>query len=481
MNSNTNKKVLFIIPNIVGDKGAATAPLPGVAYIAGSARTAGYAVGVIDMRVEPNDIFERISSFAPDLIGISFMSMEFSHVFDFVNSLKIKFPSIPLIMGGAGGSTLGIQVLKATTAEYVLTREGERAIVELLSGKDISQISSLIWKNERGEIVENPQRPFELNLDELAFPAYDLFPMEQYVDSKIPIVTSRGCPYLCTFCANKAAQGAPWRPRTPENILKEISFWHEKGFRQFHFVDDNFTLNMQRAEKICDMIITSGMKIRWDLRNGIRADKISEQLLAKMKQAGCFYFALGIESIDQEVLDKMKKNLKAEEVFEAVRIARKAGIPFGGFFIIGLLGDTYAKFLKCYDFAKHAGFSEVRFYNPIPFPSTELYAELVERNLLLSSPEEYLNMNSKTFGEDPIFATPEFSAEERKKAIRLGQKLVMQKLLTKEFGNIAGTAAALLWQMKPLQAALKGPGLQAWRVLRKYKKRKAMQAVVRNR
>ena len=238
---------------------------------------------------------------------------------------------------------------------------------------------------------------------------------------------------------------------------------------------------MQRAEKICDMIITSGMKIRWDLRNGIRADKISEQLLAKMKQAGCFYFALGIESIDQEVLDKMKKNLKAEEVFEAVRIARKAGIPFGGFFIIGLLGDTYAKFLKCYDFAKHAGFSEVRFYNPIPFPSTELYAELVERNLLLSSPEEYLNMNSKTFGEDPIFTTPEFSAEERKKAIRLGQKLVMQKLLTKEFGNIAGTAAALLWQMKPLQAALKGPGLQAWRVLRKYKKRKAMQAVVRNR
>src|SRR3989344_6076967 len=473
------KKVLFIVPNIVGDKGAATAPLPGVAYIAGAARAAGYEVKIIDMRVEPKGLFKRIELLAPDLIGISFMTMEFSHVFDFVNSLKTAFPKIPLVMGGAGGSTLGIQVLKSTTAEYVLTREGERAIVELLSGKENAQISSLIWKDERGKIIENSARPFELKLDELAFPAYDLFPMELYVDSKIPVVTSRGCPYLCTFCANKAAQGAPWRPRTPENILKEISFWHEKGFRQFHFVDDNFTLDMSRAEKICDLILASGMKIRWDLRNGIRADKVDENLLTKMKQAGCFYFVFGIESLDQEVLDKMKKDIKVENIKKGVQIARKSGIPFGGFFIIGLLGDTYAKFLKCYDFAKHAGFSEVRFYNPIPFPSTELYAELVERNMLLSKPEEYLNMNSKTFGDDPIFATPEFSVEERKKAIKLGQKLVMQKLLAKEFGSIAGTAAALLWQVKPLQAALKGPGMQVWRTLRRYKRRKVM--TVRNR
>lgn len=465
------KKILFIIPAIVGDKGAATAPLPGIAYIASIARQAGHKVEAVDLRVDPgkNNLFKKIRKFSPDYIGISFMLMEFSPVFDFINMLKSEFQNIPFIIGGPGGSTFGIKVLEETKADYVITREGEYALLELLNGEDISKISGLIWKKDN-KLICNPVRQFNIKLDDLPFPAYDIFPIEKYIDSKIPIVTSRGCPYQCTFCANKASLGAPWRPRSPENIFAEIKYWYDKGFRQFHFVDDNFTFDMDRAEKICDLIIQSGMKIKWDLRNGIRADKINERLLAKMKQSGCFYFAFGIESIDQEVLDKMKKNLKTEDIFKAVRIARNVGIPFGGFFIIGLLGDTYEKFLKSYEFAKNAGFNEIRFYNPIPFPGTELYTELEKNNLLLYKPEEYLNTNSKTFSEDPIFATPEFSIEERKLAIKLGQKLVMQKILVKEFGKSLGLFALFLWKIKLFRKIIKIPGIFIWKIFRKRKK-----------
>lgn len=466
----TSKKIIFIIPNIVGDKGAATAPLPGVAYLASMLRSKGHNISLVDMRVEPNkkDLFNKIQKFSPDFIGISFMAMEFEPVFEFVNMLKLQFPEIPIVIGGAGGSTLGLQVLEKTSAEFLITREGEYALLDLLDEKKLEDIAGLAWKKD-GKIIQNNPRQFEFDLDKLPFPAYDIFPMNKYIDSKIPIVTSRGCPYQCTFCANKASMGAPWRPRSPENIFAEIKHWYDKGFRQFHFVDDNFTFDMHRAEKICDLIIQSGIKIKWDLRNGIRADKIDENLLTKMKKSGCFYYALGIESIDQDVLNKMKKNLNVEDIYKAIEISRKVGIPFGGFFIIGLIGDTFEKFLKCYNFAKTAGFSEIRFYNPIPFPGTELYEELVEKNLLRFKPEEYLNTNSKTFGEEPIFVTPKFSAEERKIAFRMGQNLVMQKILTKEFGSF-GNVAFTIWKIKPIRKFIKRPGFFVWKILRRAKR-----------
>ncbi|MEK6839425.1 MAG: radical SAM protein, partial [Nanoarchaeota archaeon] len=221
--------------------------------------------------------------------------------------------------------------------------------------------------------------------------------------------------------------------------------------------------------KICDLIIQSGIKIKWDLRNGIRVDRVNEQLLTKMKQSGCFYFAFGIESVDQDVLDKMKKDLAVEKIEEGVRVAEKVGIPFGGFFIIGLLDDTFEKFLKLYNFAQSHNFSEVRFYNPIPFPGTELYEELVQRKLLLVDPSDYLNYNSK-FNDEPVFATPEFTYEERKKALRMGQDLVMSKFLKKEFGSLLGTFAYHVWKMPLLRPIAQDAGMFAWKTLRKLRR-----------
>lgn len=469
------RKILLVIPNIVGDKIAATAPLPGVAYVAGFVRHAGHDVNVVDMRVDNNrdNLYEKIEEYQPDFIGLSFMTQhEFEKIYAFTSDIHNRFPNIKVIIGGAGASALYDKVLREAFVDYAITREGEYSLVELMDDlKPLSQISGLVWIKNKN-VIKNESRKFEYHVDELPFPAYDLFPMDKYVDKKIPVVTSRGCPYRCTFCANKASMGVAWRPRSPENVVEEVRVWYQKGFNTFHFVDDNFTLDMRRAEKICDLIIASGMKIKWDLRNGIRVDRIDENLLAKMKQAGCFYFALGIESIDQEVLDKMKKDLKTEDIEKGVQACEKAGIPFGGFFIIGLLGDTYEKFLKCYEFAKKHDFSEVRFYNPMPFPGTELYEELVQKDLLVIDPDDYLNNNSK-FKNEPVFATPEFTLEERKKALTLGQDLVMEKFLKKEFGGIAGGVAHRLWRIEKLRNAMQPVGIFAWKTMRKLKRAKA--------
>ena len=471
------KRVLFVVPDVVGDKGGATAPLPGVAYVAGYVRHVGHSVEAIDMRIDRGmeNLFAKIRRFNPDMIGLSFMAMEFKPVYEFIAELKKEFPNVKIVTGGAGGSTFEDQVIKDTRVDYVITREGERALVELLEGWPLEDVQGLVYMKD-GVIKKNSLRQFNFDVSSLPFPAYDLFPIREYVDAKIPIVTSRGCPYQCTFCAMKKSMGVAWRPRTPENIVAEIKHWYNQGFRQFHFVDDNFTLDMARAEVLCGAIINSGMKIKWDLRNGIRADRVNEQLLQKMKDSGCFYFAFGIESMDQQVLDKMKKNLKVEVIYEAVKIAEKVGIPFGGFFIIGLLDDTYEKFLKSYEFAKKIPFEEVRFYNPIPFPGTELYQELVERKLLRFDPDRYLNDSSKTFSEEPIFATPEFTVEERKRALMMGQKLMMRKIMVKEFGEVAGTAAYYAWQVKPIRQIIHKPGAFLWRQIRRAKKKQVLTA-----
>jgi len=469
------KRVLFVVPDVVGDKGGATAPLPGVAYVAGYVRHVGHSVEAIDMRIDRGmeNLFAKIRRFNPDMIGLSFMAMEFKPVYDFIAELKKEFPNKSIVVGGAGGSTFEDQVIKDTGVDYVITREGERALVELLEGWPLEDVQGLVYMKD-SVIKKNALRQFNFDVSSLPFPAYDLFPIREYVDAKIPIVTSRGCPYQCTFCAMKKSMGVAWRPRTPENIVAELKHWYNQGFRQFHFVDDNFTLDMVRAEVLCDAIIQSGMKIKWDLRNGIRADRVNEQLLQKMKDSGCFYFAFGIESMDQQVLDKMKKNLKVEVIYEAVKIAEKVGIPFGGFFIIGLLDDTYEKFLKSYEFAKKIPFEEVRFYNPIPFPGTELYQELVERKLLRFDSDRYLNDSSKTFSEEPIFATPEFTVGERKKALKMGQKLMMRKIMVKEFGEVAGTAAYYAWQVKPIRQIIHKPGAFLWRQIRRAKKKQVL-------
>ncbi len=193
----------------------------------------------------------------------------------------------------------------------------------------------MIYRDDN-QVVENEDDLFVREPDEMAFPAFDLFELDKYIDRKLPIITSRGCPYRCTFCSINLTSGFMFRPRSAKNVVDELEHWYKKGYKYFGFNDDNFTLLPERAEEICDQIIERGLKIKWELRNGIRIDKVNERLLRKMKNAGCMYVAFGVESADQEVLDNIKKGITAEKAKEAILLADKVGIKKGAFFIVGL-------------------------------------------------------------------------------------------------------------------------------------------------
>lgn len=405
---------------------------------------------VLDLRVEPPgmDYMSRIKKFDPGLICVSFMSYGYKKSYRFLEDLK-KGTGAAVMIGGAHTSVLRGKVLEECVADYAVYGEGEETLLEFLEGKSLSDIDGLIWRN--GDcIVVNKPRQLNLDLDSLPFPEYDLFDMDKYAQERIPLNTARGCPHLCTYCAVDMVIGRRFRARTAPNVVDEIEKWYRKGYRNFGFNDSTFTENMKRSVEIADEIIKRGIEIEWDLRTGIRVDRVNEEVLTKLKQAGCTFIAFGIESIDKEVLALLKKGINYDQVKEAVSIAKKCGIGVGGFFMIGTPGDTYEKFRKSYEFADTDLFDEARFYNTEPYPGTELFEWIKENGRFLFSPEEYLNSRSR-WEENPIFETDTFTMAERKKAFNEGEFLASKKLAIKILGKKLGMIVYIPCRIKILR------------------------------
>ena len=338
------------------------------------------------------------------------------------------------------------QVLRECAADYAIYGEGEIALNNLASGMSIENVRSLIWRNA-GNIHINPQEDFILDLDSLPFPDYTIFKMEKYTNKRIPITTARGCPHMCVYCAVDLVIGRRFRARSPKNVVDEIDCWYKKDYRNFGFNDSTFTENVKRAEEICDELLRRNIKIKWDLRTGIRVDCVNKALMRKLKMAGCDFIAFGIESVDPEVLRLMRKGTTPEQAQAAVDMAKEAGLGVGGFFMIGNPGDSYDAFKKSYNFAKQPVFDEVRFYNTEPYPGTQLHEWIKKEARFLIPMEESLNSYSR-WDEKPIFESNIFPAKDRVKAFNEGEIIVAGKLLTKVLGARLGGLLARLCNIR---------------------------------
>jgi radical SAM superfamily enzyme YgiQ (UPF0313 family) len=355
-----------------------------------------------------------------------------------------------IVVGGPHVSATKAHVLEHTAADFAVKGEGELTLLELCHAlnegdSDYSNIQGLLWRTDN-RIVENEDRPLINELDELPFPAYELFELKKYlcyIDKQMPIITSRGCPYRCVFCAVILSFGRKFRARSPENIISEIKYWYNKGWNNFEFQDDNFTFDKDRTTRICQLIIDNSIKIKWSLSTGIRADKVDEELLKKMKEAGCTRVSFGIESANNEVLKNIKKSIKIEVIEAAIKMVKKVGIDSVGCFIIGLPGESYQSFLKSLEFAQKMPLSQVNFYNLMPFPGTELIDWIEKNGTFLIPQEEYLN-NITTWDNQPIFETKDFSKSERKKAFKQGYSLHRKSIAQLKLGKFLGYIAWIL-------------------------------------
>jgi radical SAM superfamily enzyme YgiQ (UPF0313 family) len=410
------KKVLLIQPDYKGSHYEYAGLPVGLGYISEALSRAGIEHSIADMRTGMNEtvLMDRIRDYSPDLIGLTMMSFRYRDHYALAEKIKKEFSGIAVIAGGPHLSTFRERVLKDCAAiDFGSTLEGEETLAELCGGKrDTRDIKGLLYR-DGGRVEYTGDRDFIRDLDGLGFPKYGHFDTGSY-PRFVSILTSRGCPHSCIFCPVKLTIGKRLRVRSASSVTDEIEWWYRKGVRVFNIVDDNFTFNKKRVLDICSQIREKGISdIALSCRNGIRADTVDREILQAMKEAGFNYLAFGVESASQKVLDVLKKGESLAEMERAIKDACDLGYMVTLFFIVGLPYETEQDVLKSLDFAKRFSVFDVRFYNPIPFPGTELY-EWVDKNGYFTDPSaDYLSGASHWLNM-PIFSTPELPFRKRR-------------------------------------------------------------------
>lgn len=369
--------------------------LLGLGYIAAFLREHGHSVSMLDPEAQGIDyssLISRVKMYNPDLVGISATTP------DFANALKItelirKNINAFIVLGGIHGSSLPEYILQRYPEIFdaVCIGEGEITTLEIckfLEGKikSLSDIKGICFRNG-GSIVRTQPRPFIQDLDSLPFPARDLVDLNLYrphafnfrKGKTVTIITSRGCPFQCTFCASKLTLGAKFRARSADNVLKEIKHLVKQyGVNHILIQDDIFTFDINRAKEICRKIIDANLEIEWYAFSQV--SKIDEELFSLMKRAGCYSIGFGIESADKEVLTNIRKPITIEQCEFAIRTAKKYNLKTQAFFVFGNKGDTKETISKTIKFACTLSPTFAFFNKLVPYPGTEIFREYFKDN-----------------------------------------------------------------------------------------------------
>lgn len=371
----------------------ATIEVPlGILYIASFLESKGYKCGVIDanaMALSENEVIRKIFEISPLAIGISANAFTYRAALSYARQIKRINPAMPVILGGPQPTAAPELCLEEGFVDAVVVKEGEFAAYKIMENlksqrHPFKDVDGVLYK-DNARILRNPFQKRITDIDKLPFPAYHLLPALKYYKSRIRkwpfmgIITSRGCPFACSFCS-KDVFGNEVTFRSPLNVISEIEFLvKHKGIRQIDILDDNFTLDKDRCAKICDLIIKKSFKIAINLQSGVRADNIDRELILLLKRAGVFKIAFGVESGDENTLKRIKKDINLEKILQVNQWARQAGMITVGFFMVGLPYETKESAQKTIDFVKKMNPHIANFMIAIPFYGTALY-NLIEKD-----------------------------------------------------------------------------------------------------
>lgn len=424
-------------------------PHIGLGYLTQVLQDRGIEYDYLDMNLGHGykQLQERIEKFRPDLIGLSLLSMEYKKFYRLIAQIKKDNPGIPIIAGGPHVTILKGQVLEdCPELDYGAIFEGEETLFELCRGDEVEGIKGLIYRSG-GAVIQNEQREFRMNLDELSFPRYEKFELEKYVP-EVEIYSSRGCPHECIFCPNRLISPV-FRSRSPQHVVDEMEYWYDKGYRQFNFDDDNFNYVRNRVYAICDEIERRGMKdLFLRCSNGIRADRVDRDMLIRMKEIGFRYIAFGADAGNNRMLEIVKKGETIEDIERAVKDACELGYDTKLLFVVGTPQETWEDVEDKVRLSRRYPVKDVHFYNIIPYPGTELFDWIKENGYFLRQPDDYLN-DVSVLENEPVFETPELPAVRRKELfnyLRSVQNEVHRKAISGMFDNygILGKAAGYM-------------------------------------
>jgi anaerobic magnesium-protoporphyrin IX monomethyl ester cyclase len=353
-----------------------------------------------------------------DLVGITLMSGIFKQALCIAQEIKRNNPDFPICVGGPYVSSLDEEILDFKEFDLAVMGEGEITFSEIIDhlkgNKELTCINGLIYRDKAGKTIVNTSRGIGKNINELPMPAYDIFRMNEYPNFRM--VTSRGCPYRCSFCSSADVWEYKWQKRSPEKIVEEIKYLlHTYGRKTFFFNDDTFNMSQKRAEDICDLLIKEDLKILWS--TPFRADRVDETLAVKMKKSGCYNVGIGIESADNEILQLLDKQITIEQITNGIKILRSAGIEVLGQFIIGLPGETDETFIKTLEYAKKSELDFVLFYSSVPYKKTAQWKYIEENGRLLhTTMHEFPDIKPRI-----IFETKAFTYAQRAAAIKTAE------------------------------------------------------------
>lgn len=381
----------------LGKFGPLNEPL-GLAYLAASLETGGHEVAILDapaLELTKEGICEYIEKHEYDLIGVTMLTPMYHRSIEVVQAVNTLFPDIKIVVGGPHPTILPEETLNENSEiDFAVLGEGELILLNLVraleNGDDIDEIPGLAYR--KGEsVVINPPPPMVADLDDLPIPARHLLPMEAYHITRsrsksghsFTVSVARGCPFNCAFCCRIFGRKA--RHHSVERVLKEISILVEEyGASEINLEADTLTVNRKFINSLCDELISSGLskKITWTCES--RIDTVDEDILKKMKEAGCWQTSYGVETGSQRLLDLIHKDITLEKIEKTFAATKKAGISIRAFYMLGIPTETREESLKTISIAKKLDATWSQFTVFTPFPGTELYDMAVKEGGMTS-------------------------------------------------------------------------------------------------
>ncbi len=374
-------------------------PPLGIMYLSAVLKQAGHRVSLCD-QCHPDYSDERyveaLQAEQPDLVGISFLSnMCYPAARTLSRKIKKTLPNVRIVYGGVFSTINAARIAASEQSVDIVARgEGESIILDLAQGLNrLQDIPGITFRSQTGEVVENPDRERIMDLDAIPFP--DREGLDIHYIASLPldvpaviwdrpyttILSSRGCPFACTYCNCPTFSRGKFSARSADNVLKELREIERLGYTSFSFLDDNFLLDAQRSKDISQGMIAHGHDFRWACEG--RVDTTGSGLFNDLSAAGCDLIMFGIESGSQRILDSMNKKTSIADIEDAVSRAKKAGIGIvHGFFIVGSPSETVEEVQQTFALAERLKINSFNFNSLTAFRGTPLWNDAVARGLI---------------------------------------------------------------------------------------------------
>lgn len=370
-------------------------PTLGLATIAATALERGHKVEVLDLCWRPYDypsIKEKIEEFKPDIIGITATTPLMNQVRDISVLAKDISNNIRVVSGGPHVSALPEESIRESLLDAVFVGEADYSFANYCDASDPKDVKGIYYRSG-DNVLSTGINPLIGNLDDLPLPAWHLYNPDDYLNmsrlvAKRPPVAvlefSRGCVFMCDFCASKLTMGKGYRKKSPERCAEEVRHVQKLGFREFTLADDIFTSDQKWARAVSEEISKANTGMPWTCHNGIRVESADEKLFKSMRKAGCYRVNFGFETGNDEILKKFGKGGSAsvEQGRIAVRKAQKAGLDTSGAMLLGISHDDEDTMMDTIEYARKLPLDMMKFGVTIAFPGTEMFQNYADQGLV---------------------------------------------------------------------------------------------------